>query len=239
MSSLDDSLQARMAAVRERIAAAARAAGRDPAAVRLLAVTKTFGADVVAAAARCGQAEFGENYVQEAVDKIEAVGRLAPDVAIDWHFIGPIQSNKTRQIARHFSWIQSIDRLSVAERLSAQRPAGAAPLQVLLQVNISAEDTKSGCAPDAVPALAAAVARLPHLELRGLMAIPAPRPDPQAMRPDFARMRALFEGLRETLRGAHRAIDTLSMGMSADLEAAIAEGSTMVRVGTAIFGARS
>jgi pyridoxal phosphate enzyme (YggS family) len=234
MSSLDETLQANLRRVNERISLAAEAAGRRAEEVTLLAVSKTFGAEAVVAVARAGQRRFGENYVQEAVAKIERVHALAPDLAIEWHFIGPIQSNKTRTIASTFDWVQSLDRLKVAERLSVQRPPGAGPLNVLLQVNISGESTKSGAVPEDLVALARAVSALPNLRLRGLMAIPEPQPDPQRQRAPFARMHALFE----SLRAAGCALDTLSMGMSEDLDAAIAEGATMVRVGSAIFGAR-
>ena len=217
-------------AVRQRIAQAARACGRDPGDVALLAVSKTFGADAVAAALACGQQAFGENYVQEALDKIAAL----PDSRLDWHFIGPIQSNKTRVIAENFDWVHSVDRVKIAERLSAARPGQLPPLQICIQVNIGGEDTKSGVAPADTAALARAVAALPRLKLRGLMAIPPPSPDPAQQRRHFAALRELKSAL--TRDGS--ALDTLSMGMSADLEAAIAEGATIVRVGTAIFGER-
>jgi pyridoxal phosphate enzyme (YggS family) len=235
MSSLDDTLQANLGRVIERISVAARAAGRDPRTVRLLAVSKTFGTTVVQAAARCGQADFGENYVQEGVAKIEQLRALEPHRRLRWHFIGPIQSNKTADIATHFDWVHSVDRLKVAERLSAQRPAALAPLDVLVQVNVSGEASKSGVALDDASALAHAVARLPRLRLHGLMAIPEPEDDPHRQRAPFARLRTLFE----SLRAGGLDLDTLSMGMSSDLEAAIAEGATIVRVGTAIFGERS
>ena len=225
-------LQARLRAVMERIAVAARAAGRDPASVSLVAVSKTFSADAVAAAHAAGQIAFGENYVQEAVDKIAALGPQRAE--LQWHFIGPIQSNKTRVIAEQFDWVQSVDRLKVAQRLSEQRPPGLAPLNVLLQVNISGEASKSGVAPAEAQALAQAVGQLPRLKLRGLMAIPEPAADPAHQRAPLAAMRALFD----RLRAAGFDVDTLSMGMSADLESAVLEGSTMVRIGTAIFGER-
>lgn len=217
--------------VRERIRAAALRAGRPADSVRLLAATKTFGPEVIAAAAALGQREFGENYVQEALAKMQALAALD---ALQWHFIGPIQSNKTRAIAAHFAWVQSVDRLAVARRLAEQRPAELPPLQVLLQVNIDAEDSKSGVAPQALAELAQAVAGLPRLCLRGLMAIPRAQDDPVAQRAPFARMRALFEELQRD----YPTMDTLSLGMSADFEAAIAEGSTLVRIGTALFGER-
>jgi hypothetical protein len=234
MSSLDESLQANLRRVHERINAAARAVQRTADSVALIAVSKTFGAAAVAAAARCGQRDFAENYVQEALDKAAQVRALAPELEVRWHFIGPIQSNKTRALAQHFDWVQSVDRLKIAQRLSEQRGADRPLLNVLLQVNISGEASKSGAAPDEVPALATAIAALPRLRLRGLMAIPAPTQEPALQRAQFARLRRLFDDLRA--RGLH--LDTLSMGMSDDLEAAIAEGSTMVRIGTAIFGAR-
>ena len=239
MSTLQQQVQASLNRVNERISAAAQAVSRDPASVTLLAVSKTFGADAVAAAARCGQRNFGENYVQEGVDKIEQIRRRAENdpalTGLRWHFIGPLQSNKTRPVAESFDWVQSIDRLKIAERLSAQRPPTMAPLNVLLQVNISGEATKSGASPAELPALAAAVAALPRLSLRGLMAIPEPEADPTRQRVPLAALRVLFDDLRQ--RGF--ALDTLSMGMSADLEAAVAEGATLVRIGTAIFGART
>jgi pyridoxal phosphate enzyme (YggS family) len=226
-------LAASFARVRARIDAAVAGAGRAPGSVALLAVTKTFAPAVVAAAAALGQRAFGENYVQEAVAKMAA---LAPpwDGALQWHFIGPIQSNKTRPIAEHFDWVQSLERAAVARRLSEQRPPHLPPLQVLLEVNISGEASKSGVAPAELPALAEAVAALPRLALRGLMAIPQPSLAPAQRQAVFARLR----GLHEALRRAHPAADTLSMGMSADFEAAIAEGSTLVRVGSALFGER-
>lgn len=219
-----------MQAVRQRVADAARACGRDPAAVGLIAVSKTFGADAVAAAHACGQRVFGENYVQEAVDKIVALASLG----LEWHFIGPIQSNKTRQIAENFAWVHSVDRAKIAERLAAARPAALAPLQVCIQINIGDENTKSGVAPADALALARAIAALPRLKLRGLMTIPPASDDPAQQRRYFAELRKL----KEQLATAGVALDTLSMGMSADLEAAIAEGATLVRVGTAIFGQR-
>jgi pyridoxal phosphate enzyme (YggS family) len=220
----------RLQAVHSRIAAACHAAGRDPSGVRLLAVSKTFGPEAVRAAHAAGQAAFGENYIQEAVDKMTALA----DLPLQWHCIGPIQSNKTRLVAGHFAWAQTVDRLKIAQRLSEQRPAGMAPLQVCLQVNVDAGATKSGVAPEALSALAHAVAALPRLQLRGLMCIPDPQPDFEAMKAVFLRARGLYE----QLRAEGLMLDTLSMGMTADLEAAIHAGSTMVRVGTAIFGGR-
>jgi pyridoxal phosphate enzyme (YggS family) len=223
----------KLAQVNERIASACTAAGRDVQSVTLLAVSKTFGATAVAAAHAVGQRRFGENYVQEAIDKIEALASLDPRP--EWHLIGPLQANKTRVVAERFDWVQTIDRLKIAERLSAQRPAALAPLSVCVQVNISGEATKAGASPDDVAALARAVASLPRLRLRGLMAVPEPAGDFEAQRRPHRRLRELFDALR----GDGLALDTLSMGMSADLEAAIAEGATLVRVGSAIFGERA
>ncbi|SPA26598.1 YggS family pyridoxal phosphate-dependent enzyme [Cupriavidus taiwanensis] len=226
-------IAANLQAVRQGIAAAAQQAGRQPGDVALLAVSKTVSPDRIRAAYAAGQREFGENYVQEGIDKIAALADLRGH--LQWHFIGPLQSNKTRPVAEHFDWVHSIERLRIAERLSAQRPAGMAPLQVCIQVNISGEASKSGVAPAEVPALAHAVAALPNLRLRGLMAIPEPAHDPAAQRRPFAAMRAMLQALRAD--GLQ--LDTLSMGMSGDMEAAIAEGATLVRIGTAIFGARA
>lgn len=216
--------------VRARLAQALAAAGRAPEAAQLVAVSKTVPAERLREVFACGQRAFGESYVQEALAKQEALA----DLAIDWHFIGPLQSNKTRPVAERFAWVHSLDRLRIAERLSAQRPAALPPLNVCIQVNIDREPTKSGVAPEEVSALAHAVARLPRLALRGLMAIPAPATDPATQREAFRRVRALFE----QLRAEGLALDTLSMGMSDDLEAAVLEGATLVRVGSAIFGAR-
>jgi pyridoxal phosphate enzyme (YggS family) len=230
MSPISRNLQA----VQEQIASAARKASRDVDGILLLAVSKTFGADAVIAAADAGQRAFGENYLQEALDKIAVVRQLRPDLLLEWHFIGPIQSNKTRQIAEHFDWVHSVEREKIAQRLSDQRPAALPPLNICLQVNISGEASKSGVAPDEVLALAHAVAALPRLRLRGLMAIPEPAADFEQQRLPLRRLRELAA----TLQRAGVAIDTLSMGMSADMAAAVAEGATIVRVGTAIFGAR-
>ena len=218
--------------VHRRIAAACVAAGRPVQAVTLLAVSKTFGAEAVRAAFAAGQRAFGENYVQEALDKIAALADLRAQ--IEWHLIGPLQSNKTRPVAAAFDWVHSVDRLKIAQRLSQQRPPGLPTLQLCLQVNISSEASKTGLAPDEVPAVAQAVAALPRLQLRGLMAIPEPAGDEAARR---APHRALRE-LLAALNAQGLALDTLSMGMSADLEAAVAEGATLLRVGTAIFGGR-
>lgn len=221
----------RLRAVQARIVQAAHDAGRADDSVRLLAVSKTFGADAVRALAACGQRAFGENYLQEALEKQALLG----DLPLVWHFIGPIQSNKTRAIAERFSWVHGIDRLKIADRLSAQRPPDLPPLQVCIEVNVSGEASKGGVPVAELPALAEAVSKLPRLRLRGLMAIPAPTPDPDAQRAAFRQVREACEGLRA---GGH-ALDTLSMGMSADLEAAILEGATIVRVGTALFGERT
>ena len=221
-------------AVGRRIQQACEAAGRAPEEVRLLAVSKTVAAERVLALAAGGQRDFGENYLQEALDKQDRCAALAPGTTLDWHYIGPIQSNKTRAIAERFEWVHSVDRERIARRLDEQRPAAAGPLSVCLQVNIDGEETKSGCSPQELPALAAAVAAMPRLRLRGLMAIPAPRADFAGQRQAFAAVRTLYE----QLRGSGFALDTLSMGMSADLEAAIAEGATIVRIGTALFGDR-
>jgi PLP dependent protein len=230
MSAISQNLQG----VRASIARAATNVGRDPQQVMLLAVSKTFGPQAVIEAAAAGQRAFGENYLQEALDKMVAVSAAQPDVRLEWHFIGPIQSNKTRQIATHFDWVHAIDREKIAQRLSEQRPPELPPLNVCLQVNVSGEASKSGVAPDEVLGLAQVVAALPRLRLRGLMAIPEPAEGFEAQRVPFRQMHQLFEQLRQ--QGI--ALDTLSMGMSADMAAAIAEGSTMVRVGTAIFGKR-
>ena len=217
--------------VRARIATACQRAGRGVEEVTLLAVSKTFGADAVRAAAAAGQRAFGENYIQEGVEKIAALR----DLGLMWHCIGPIQSNKTRLVAEHLDWVHTVDRLKIAERLSAQRPADRPPLNVCIQVNIDGGANKSGVAPGEALALARAVAALPQLKLRGLMSIPEIAPDFEAARAVHASARALFDQLNADGLG----LDTLSMGMSDDLEAAIAAGSTMVRIGTAIFGSRA
>jgi PLP dependent protein len=223
-------IAAKLQRVRERIAAACALAQRPVNEVTLLAVSKTFGPDAVREAHASGQIAFGENYIQEAVEKIE----MLRDLPLEWHCIGPIQSNKTRLVAAHFAWAHTIDRLKTAQRLAEQRPESAPPLQVCIQVNIDGAPTKAGVAPNEVLALAREVAALPRLELRGLMTIPEPAADIAAQKAVHLRTRALFDELRR----AGLAIDTLSMGMTADLEAAIAAGSTMVRIGTAIFGGR-
>jgi len=223
----------KLAQVNARIASACAAAGRPVQSVTLLAVSKTFDATAIAEAHAAGQRRFGENYVQEALGKIAALSALEPRP--EWHLVGPLQANKTRVVAEHFDWVHSVDRLKIAERLSAQRPDGLAPLSVCLQVNVSGEATKSGLAPAEVAEVARAVATLPRLRLRGLMAIPEVAGDLAAQRRPHRALRELFEALR----GDGLALDTLSAGMSGDLEAAILEGATMVRVGSAIFGARS
>ncbi|HJU71784.1 MAG TPA: YggS family pyridoxal phosphate-dependent enzyme [Paucimonas sp.] len=230
MSAIVQNLQA----VRESIGIAARAVARAPHEIHLLAVSKTFGPEAVIEAAQAGQVAFGENYLQEALDKISAVRSMRPDLLLEWHFIGPIQSNKTRPIAEHFDWVHSIEREKTAQRLSEQRPAHLPPLNVCLQVNISGESSKSGVAPDQLAHLAQAVARMPHLKLRGLMAIPEAEAGFERQRAPFRQLRQLFDALC----ASGHALDTLSMGMSADMAAAIAEGATIVRVGTAIFGKR-
>ncbi len=217
-----------------RIAAACRAAQRDAGAVALLAVSKTFGADMVREAFAAGQTAFGENYVQEAVDKMAELR----DLPLQWHCIGPIQSNKTRLVAQHFDWAHTIDRLRIAQRLNDQRPLGMKPLQVCVQVNTDGGPTKSGVAPQETLALLREVAKLPHLRLRGLMTIPEPVSDFSAQLAVHSRAKALFDAMAAELGPGLDCFDTLSMGMTADLEAAVQAGSTLVRVGTAIFGGR-
>jgi pyridoxal phosphate enzyme (YggS family) len=221
MRSIDDNLQA----VRQRITRAAAAAGRDPDSVMLLAVSKTHAASLVAQARAAGQRAFGENYVQEAVEKMD----LLAGNGIEWHLVGPLQSNKTRMVAERFDWVHSVESEKIARRLSEQRPVGLAPLNVLIQVNVSGEASKSGVAPGQVYALAGAISALPRLRLRGLMAVPEPGADVDRYR----ELKRLYEKLKVEFR-----CDALSVGMSDDLELAIAEGATLVRIGTAIFGAR-
>ena len=221
-------------AVEATITDAVKASERTRSDVQLLAVSKTFPAQAVLDAMAAGQLAFGENYLQEALDKIASVAQAQPDAAVEWHFIGPIQSNKTRPIAASFAWVHTVERLKIAQRLSEQRPPELGTLNICLQVNISGEASKSGASPEELPALAREVAQLPNLRLRGLMAIPEPTTDVAEQRAAFARVRALFDALRaEGLE-----LDTLSMGMSGDLAPAIAEGATIVRVGSAIFGKR-
>ena len=237
------SIASQLAQVRQHVAEAAMVAGREPSRVRLLAVSKTFGADAVIEAVRAGQTAFGENYIQEGVEKIQALrqwlAEAAPSgqAALEWHCIGPIQSNKTRLVAENFDWVQSVDRLKIAQRLSEQRPADLPPLQICLQVNIDGRANKSGVSPEDALVVAQAVSRLPRLVLRGLMAIPEPAPDHASARAVHARTAALMAQINAA-GGLPQPLDTLSMGMSADLAPAIAAGSTMVRVGTAIFGGR-
>lgn len=226
-----NSIAQRLEQVRARITQAEQEAGRPPDSVRLLAVSKTRPVDDLRAALGAGQTCFGENYLQDALPKI---AELASE-PIEWHYIGPLQSNKTREIADHFAWVHSVDRLKIARRLSEQRPDQLPPLQICLQINTSGEASKSGIVPEEALELARAIAELPRLRLRGLMTIPAPAKDLEQQRRPFRQLRELFEQLNtEGL-----ALDTLSMGMTGDMEAAIAEGSTLVRIGTAIFGART
>ena len=225
-------ITANIAALRQRIVQSASDAGRDPAEITLLAVSKTRSAEEVAVALDAGLTQIGENYLQEAVDKQAALqGRNAC-----WHFIGPIQSNKTREIASHFDWVHSVDREKIARRLSEQRPKRKSPLKICLQVNISREDSKSGVLPEDALTLAKQITALPALQLRGLMAIPAASDDPAEQRAAFAALRALRDTLQQAL--PDQTLDTLSMGMSGDMDAAIAEGSTLIRIGTALFGPR-
>ncbi len=233
-AALSNILRDQLHAVQARIAAACVATGRATDSVQLLAVSKTFSADDVRQVAACGQRDFGENYIQEGVDKIIALQDSQP--ALVWHCIGPMQSNKTKLVAEHFDWAHTVDRLKIAQRLNDQRPAHLAPLNVCLQVNIDGGETKSGIAPADVLALAADVAKLPRLTLRGLMTIPDPVEGFDAQVAVHAKARALFEEVKAALSLPQ--FDTLSMGMTGDLEAAVQAGSTMVRVGTAIFGGR-
>ena len=227
------SIELKLQQLRRRIGDACKLAERPVQSVTLLAVSKTFGADAVRHAHHAGQCAFGENYVQEALAKIEALADLRP--ALEWHLIGPLQSNKTREVALSFDWVHTIDRLKIAQRLSEQRPDRLPPLQVCVQVNVSGEASKSGCTPADLPALAAAISALPHLTLRGLMAIPEPTDDRAEQDAAFAAVRELNKSLQDSL---NLPLDTLSMGMSHDLESAIAQGATWVRIGTALFGAR-
>ncbi|HEY1057603.1 MAG TPA: YggS family pyridoxal phosphate-dependent enzyme [Limnobacter sp.] len=229
-----NSAQERLTSIQQRIRAACQRSGRDVQSVQLLAVSKTFPAESVLDMATLGQTAFGENYLQEALDKITHLAELPACKALQWHFIGPIQSNKTRPIAEHFDWVHSVDRLKIAQRLSEQRPAHLPPLNVLVQINTSGEDSKSGVNPADAVALCQAVASLPNLRLRGLMTIPSPTENTEQLRGEFNICRTTFNALNE----AGLSLDTLSMGMSADLELAIECGSTCVRVGTALFGAR-
>ena len=234
MTMIDSNLQG----VRARIAQACRAAGRAPDTVALLAVSKTFGPEAVREAARAGQRRFGENYIQEAVAKMAQVAAMGLPEPLEWHCIGPVQGNKTRLVAEHFDWVHTVDRLKIAERLSGQRPAWLPPLQVCIQVNVDGGSTKSGVAPDEALQLARAVAQLPRLRLRGVMSIPDGAPEHAAQLAVHLRVRQLFEALRDQGGVGFEDFDTLSLGMTGDLEAAVAAGSTMVRVGSGIFGAR-
>ncbi|MBI3728754.1 MAG: YggS family pyridoxal phosphate-dependent enzyme [Burkholderiales bacterium] len=231
MSSISDNLQAVSANIR----AAALASGRDPQQLHLLAVSKTFPADAVIDAAEAGQHCFGENYLQEALDKMQEVQAKKPQLQLEWHFIGPMQSNKTRPIAENFAWVHSVDREKIAQRLSEQRPPDMPALNICLQVNISGEASKSGVLPDEALALAQKIVLLPGLQLRGLMAVPEACDDEQVQRQAFHQLKQLSD----SIQAAGIALDTLSMGMSGDMHAAIAEGSTMLRIGTAIFGNRN
>ena len=230
MSAITDHLQT----VRTRVCRAAQQAHRDPSSVNLLAVSKTQPVSAILEAAEAGQLAFGENYEQEAVRKIMEIRQNRPDLKLEWHFIGPIQSNKTRAIAEHFDWVHSVDRERIARRLFDQRPEDMPPLNICLQVNISGEDSKSGVRPEELADLVKAVSGMPRLKLRGLMAIPEPQSDPEKQRQPFSAMKTLFEELKHTGYD----LDTLSMGMSDDMEAAVQEGATTVRIGTAIFGQR-
>lgn len=224
--------------VRERIARACKAAGRPPDAVALLAVSKTFGPDAVREAALAGQRCFGENYIQEAVEKMALVEALGLPHPLEWHCIGPVQSNKTRLVAQHFDWVHTVDRLKTAQRLADQRPAHLPPLQVCIQVNVDGGVTKAGVPAEEALALAQAVAALPRLQLRGIMSIPDEVPDEAAQLAVLLRVRQVFDTLRAQGGAGFQTFDTLSLGMTGDLEAAVRAGSTMVRVGSGIFGAR-
>lgn len=231
------SLDTHIATVRQRIDAACRRAGRPTDSVRLIAVSKTVTPLRMAAARAAGLCEFGESYAQEALAKqADAAGAGWPGVI--WHFIGPLQGNKTRPVAEHFDWVHAVDRARIADRLSAQRPAGRPPLQVLVQVNVSGEATKSGCRPDEAAALCRHVATLPNLQLRGLMTLPAPVDDPELARPSFRALRTLADTIRAAGGFDTSRFDMLSMGMSDDFDVAIEEGATLIRVGSALFGAR-
>ena len=233
----DAALGQRLTQVQARIRAAAQVAERDPETVTLLAVSKTKPVEDVLALARLGQRHFGENYVQEALEKQRLVALQPEAPPLVWHFIGPIQTNKTRDLAAHFQWVHTVDRLKIARRLQEQRPASLPPLNVCLQVNVSKEASKSGLAFEEVTALAQEIVAFDRLRLRGLMAIPAPETDPNRQRQPFAALRECLDELRQRL--PMQPLDTLSMGMSGDMEAAIAEGATLVRIGSALFGPRA
>ena len=227
-------IQENITAVQKRLQQAASDAGRNPAEIQLLAVSKTRNIAQISQAITAGVFCFGENYLQEAMDKIDQLD----DSRLDWHFIGPLQSNKTRQAAENFAWVHTVDRVKIAQRLSAQRPDDMPALNICLQINIDNEESKSGFNQDQAVEVAATIAQLPKLKLRGLMAIPKPRTVYKEQRQAFAQLRVLMEQINSTLDNCHK-LDTLSMGMSADLDAAVAEGATLVRVGTDIFGARN
>ena len=228
MSILKPGLEERYERVKQSLADDEMRFGREPGSVFLLPISKTFGIDALEEAVKCGMRAFGENYVQEGCEKIEYFKKQHPDLEITWHFIGHLQSNKTRPVAEHFDWVQTVERLKIAQRLSEQRPADMPPLNVLIEVHISDEESKSGCQPADVPALAQAITLLPNLKLRGIMAIPAPSDTEEGKKAPLKEMYAIFLHLR----------DTLSMGMSSDMAEAVECGSTMVRVGSAIFGPR-
>jgi pyridoxal phosphate enzyme (YggS family) len=234
MSILKPGLAERYERVKQSLTDDESRCGRKPGSVFLLPVSKTFGIEALEAV-KCGMRTFGENYVQEGCEKIEYFKKMHPELAITWHFIGHLQSNKTRPVAEHFDWVQTVDRLKIAQRLSEQRPADMPPLNVLIEVHISDEESKSGCQPADVPALAQAITLLPNLKLRGIMAIPAPSDNEEGKKAPLKEMHAIFLHLRDELNFD---IDTLSMGMSADMAEAVECGSTMVRVGSAIFGPR-
>lgn len=235
MTELQPGLPERYARVRAELEAAAARAGRPAGSVRLLAVGKTFDAEALLLCARAGARAFGENYAQEGCGKVDWFREHHPELELEWHFIGPLQANKTRGVAERFDWVESVDRMRIAERLSAQRPAGMAPLNLLIEVNIDGESSKSGVAPEDLEELARGIGALPNVRLRGLMAIPAPAGTREERLKPLLAMRALFEAFRQR----HPEADTLSMGMSADLEEAVEAGSTEVRIGSAIFGRRS
>ena len=234
MSVLKPGIEERVAEVRSRIEKACLEAGRKPEEVKLLAVSKTFPAEAALAAAQLGLLSLGENYAQEGCDKVDWFRANHPELSLEWHFIGPLQSNKTRPVAEHFSWVQSVNRMKIAERLSSQRPEGMPPLNVLIEVNVDGEETKSGVKPEEALQFARDVAALPNLKLRGFMVIPTPEEDPEKQKVPFRAMKKLFD----EANAAGLGLDTLSMGMSGDYRAAVAEGATMVRVGHALFGER-
>lgn len=234
MSVLQPGLMDRYERVRKNLEADEIACGRQPGSVFLLPVSKTFGVDALEEAVKCGMRSFGENYVQEGCEKIEYFKKNHPDLDMTWHFIGNLQSNKTRLVAEHFDWVQTVDRLKIAERLSAQRPCELPPLNVLIEVHISDETSKGGCQPADVPALAQAITTLPNLKLRGIMAIPAPAETSGEKKVPLQEMLSIYKNLKSL----NFDVDTLSMGMSNDMKEAVECGSTMVRIGSAIFGPR-